>query len=60
VLASINFGPFAALQAMMNSLLSMIIGSILATYLQARPPAETEDEPAAGYGATREAPAEFP
>jgi BASS family bile acid:Na+ symporter len=60
VLASINFGPFAALPAMMNSLLNMIIGSILATYLQARPPAETEDERAAGYGATREAPIEFP
>jgi hypothetical protein len=45
---------------MMNSLLNMIIGSILATYLQARPPAETEDERAAGYGVTREAPAELP
>jgi BASS family bile acid:Na+ symporter len=60
VLATVNFGPFAALPALMNMVLNMIIGSILATYLQARPPAETEDELAAGYGVTLEAPAEIP
>jgi BASS family bile acid:Na+ symporter len=37
VLASINFGPFAALPALMNSVLNMIIGSLIATYLQHRP-----------------------
>ena len=37
VLASINFGPFAALPALMNSVLNMIVGSLLATYLQGRP-----------------------
>lgn len=37
VLASLNFGPFAALPALMNSVLNMIVGSILATYLQNRP-----------------------
>ncbi|MHB1304041.1 MAG: bile acid:sodium symporter family protein [Acidiphilium sp.] len=37
VLAYTNFGPFAALPALMNSVLNMIIGSILATYLMQRP-----------------------
>jgi bile acid:Na+ symporter, BASS family len=60
VLANINFGPFAALPALMNSVLNMIIGSLLATYLQARPPVEAEDEFAAGFGTTLEAPAELP
>ena len=37
VLASVNFGPFAALPALMNALLNMIIGSMLASYLGSRP-----------------------
>jgi BASS family bile acid:Na+ symporter len=37
VLASINFGAFAALPALMNALLNMIIGSMLASYLGSRP-----------------------
>ena len=37
VLAYTNFGPFAALPALMNSVLNMIIGSLLASYLQNRP-----------------------
>jgi bile acid:Na+ symporter, BASS family len=42
VLASINFGPFAALPALMNSVLNMIVGSILASWLHGRPVAEAE------------------
>lgn len=37
VLASVNFGPFAALPALMNTLLNMIIGSALANYLHNKP-----------------------
>ncbi len=37
VLASLNFGAFAALPALMNALLNMIIGSSLASYLGGRP-----------------------
>ncbi|MCF3945621.1 bile acid:sodium symporter family protein [Acidiphilium iwatense] len=37
VLANINFGPFAALPCLMNALLNMIIGSILASYLGGKP-----------------------
>jgi BASS family bile acid:Na+ symporter len=54
VLASINFGPFAALPALMNSVLNMIIGSLLATHLQHRPildgsaPASRSFEPMTG------------
>jgi bile acid:Na+ symporter, BASS family len=44
VLAYTNFGPFAALPALMNSVLNMIIGSILATYLMHRPMPDTVDE----------------
>ncbi len=42
VLASINFGPFAALPALMNSVLNMIVGSILASWLHGRPVAQAE------------------
>ncbi len=41
VLATVNFGPFAALPALMNSLMNMIIGSVLATWLHGKP---LEDE----------------
>jgi BASS family bile acid:Na+ symporter len=44
VLATVNFGPFAALPALMNSLMNMIIGSVLATWLHGKP---LEDEAAA-------------
>jgi BASS family bile acid:Na+ symporter len=44
VLASINFGPFAALPALMNALLNMIIGSTLASYLGSKPVAPSEAE----------------
>ena len=37
VLASVNFGAFAALPALMNALLNMIIGSMLASYLGSKP-----------------------
>jgi BASS family bile acid:Na+ symporter len=44
VLAYTNFGPFAALPALMNSQLNLIIGSTLATYLRHRPMPDTVDE----------------
>jgi bile acid:Na+ symporter, BASS family len=37
VLATVNFGPFAALPALMNTLMNMIIGSSLANYLRSKP-----------------------
>ena len=37
VLATVNFGPFAALPALMNTLMNMVIGSSLATYLHGKP-----------------------
>ncbi len=37
VLAAVNFGPFASLPALMNTLMNMIIGSSLATYLHDKP-----------------------
>ena len=37
VLATVNFGPFAALPALLNTLMNMIIGSSLATYLHGKP-----------------------
>jgi bile acid:Na+ symporter, BASS family len=37
VLATVNFGAFAALPALMNTLMNMIIGSSLATYLHGKP-----------------------
>jgi bile acid:Na+ symporter, BASS family len=48
VLAGLNFGPLAALPALMNSVLNMIIGSLLASWLHARPvPGAVErEEPA--------------
>ena len=42
VLASLNFGPFAALPALMNSVLNMIVGSVLASWLQGRPAPQTD------------------
>jgi predicted Na+-dependent transporter len=37
VLATVNFGAFAALPALLNTLMNMIIGSSLATYLHGKP-----------------------
>ncbi|ABQ29026.1 bile acid:sodium symporter family protein [Acidiphilium cryptum] len=37
VLASLNFGAFAALPALMNAMLNMVIGSMLASYLGSKP-----------------------
>jgi BASS family bile acid:Na+ symporter len=37
VLATVNFGPFAAVPPLMNTLMNMIIGSTLATYLHEKP-----------------------
>jgi BASS family bile acid:Na+ symporter len=37
VLASVNFGAFAALPALMNSVMNMTVGSMLAAYLHGRP-----------------------
>ncbi|MDD2860558.1 MAG: bile acid:sodium symporter family protein [Acidiphilium sp.] len=45
VLASVNFGAFAALPALMNALLNMIIGSMLASYLGSRPVPEPSLQP---------------
>ena len=42
VLASLNFGPFAALPALMNAVLNMIVGSVLASWLQGRPAPQTD------------------
>ena len=46
VLATVNFGPFAALPALMNTLLNMIIGSSLATYLHGKPMTDEVAAPA--------------
>lgn len=45
VLATINFGAFAALPALMNALLNMIIGSMLASYLGGKPVTQEGAEP---------------
>ena len=37
VLATVNFGPFAAVPPLMNTLMNLIIGSMLATYLHEKP-----------------------
>ncbi len=37
VLAGVNFGPFAALPALMNSVMNMTVGSMLAAYLHGHP-----------------------
>jgi bile acid:Na+ symporter, BASS family len=37
VLASVNFGAFAALPALMNSIMNMTVGSMLAAYLHGHP-----------------------
>ena len=38
VLAAANFGPFAALPALLNAIMNLIIGALLSSWLQHRPP----------------------
>jgi len=47
VLASVNFGAFAAIPALMNAILNLLIGSALATYLQGRPIVASAEMPTA-------------
>jgi BASS family bile acid:Na+ symporter len=44
VLASANFGPFAALPPLMNATANLIVGALLASFLQNYPPREEVDE----------------
>ncbi|WP_258002390.1 bile acid:sodium symporter family protein [Burkholderia sp. WAC0059] len=47
VLANINFGPFAAIPPLMNAVVNLLIGSMLASFLQRRPiPATAPADPA--------------
>jgi BASS family bile acid:Na+ symporter len=47
VLAGLNFGPLAVLPPLLNSVMNMIIGALLAAFLHNRvPPAEAIQEPA--------------
>lgn len=48
VLASVNFGAFAAIPALMNAILNLLIGSGVASYLQARPIQDSPDIAKAG------------
>jgi BASS family bile acid:Na+ symporter len=52
VLAATNFGAFAALPALMNATMNLIVGAILASILQNYPTARDEGEPAATAAAT--------
>jgi BASS family bile acid:Na+ symporter len=56
VLASINFGPLAALPALMNSVLNMIVGSVLASWLHGRPVAQAEGRVVMAPGCSCSAP----
>jgi bile acid:Na+ symporter, BASS family len=46
VLATVNFGPFAALPALMNTLMNLVIGSMLATWLHGKPVEQDAAAPA--------------
>lgn len=46
VLASASFGPFAALPALLNTVLNLIIGALLSSWLQNRPTAAAAPAPA--------------
>ena len=47
VLAGLNFGPLAVLPPLLNSVMNMIIGALLAAFLHNRvPPPEVMQEPA--------------
>lgn len=47
VLAGLNFGPLAVLPPLLNAVVNMIIGALLASWLNNRPPAEDAGEEAA-------------
>ncbi|HWG01612.1 MAG TPA: bile acid:sodium symporter family protein [Trebonia sp.] len=57
VIAAANFGPFAALPALMNTIMNLIIGALASSWLQHHPTAASEPapesalQPAAGQSA---------
>lgn len=46
VIAAANFGPFAALPALLNAIMNLIIGALLSSWLQHRPVAARQEAPA--------------
>jgi BASS family bile acid:Na+ symporter len=51
VLAGLNFGPLAVLPPLLNSVLNMVIGALLAAFLHNREPAPEANEAPAGLQA---------
>lgn len=46
VIAAANFGPFAALPALLNTIMNLIIGALVSAWLQHRPVASRQEAPA--------------